>query len=76
MSGRKQRGDDGKAALLVELSGGSVGRRVLDGRKVGQPHSCVIASRDPRDWCHCISLSGRRKREKHQRHCDVQRKRK
>lgn len=34
---------------------------VFDGRKVGHPHSCVLASRDPRDWCHCISLSGRRK---------------
>lgn len=41
--------------------------RVFCGRKVGQPHSFGLLSRDTRDLCHCISLSGRRKGEKHQR---------
>lgn len=28
-------------------------------------HSCFPVSRDPRDWCHCISLSARIKGVKH-----------
>lgn len=40
-------GKRGEAGLLVELSGSADSRGVSTAGKVGQPHSCVLASRDP-----------------------------
>lgn len=42
---------------------------LFDGRKVGQPHSCVSEPRDPRDLCQCISLSERKVGKRHLRLC-------
>lgn len=43
----KEGGKRGKQGLLVELSGNAGSQRVSTAGKVGQPHSCVLASRDP-----------------------------
>lgn len=51
--GRKKKG---KAVLLVELSVGRRGCRMAG--KWSSRTAVFGASRDPRDWCHCIHCQG------------------